>query len=403
MQARETERGEQGTAGDASRDREATSRPLRPSFRWRYWLVQWHRWFGLLAAVWLVAMGVTGSALVFYGEADLALNRDLHLVEPGGEMRPADEWVEAAEAALPGGHASFIDLPAGPDRSARVSVSALPGSEGTFPDGMGVYVDPYTLEVMGQRSFDEAGLGRRGIMNLLYRLHIDLYLGDWMMWFLGLVALFWIADHVVSAILSFPVLKKWAASFRIRRGVSGHKRVFDLHRASGLWFLPVTFVVAVSGLYFNWYETVVHTVDAVSPVTERTIFTAPSREAPVFQAPVTFSGALASFDGQADMIRLVPSKGLYEARVYDERDIDPYGRRLVTVDALTGAVIDDRHQAEGSAGDVFLAWQYPLHSGKAFGWPGRLVIFASGIVLTALCVTGVMIWWRKRRARRAKA
>ncbi|HMF69559.1 MAG TPA: PepSY domain-containing protein, partial [Phyllobacterium sp.] len=31
--------------------------------------------------------------------------------------------------------------------------------------------------------------------------------------------------------------------------------------------------------------------------------------------------------------------------------------------------------------------------------PGRIMISAMGLVVAALSVTGVVIWWRKRRAR----
>ncbi|NHK28707.1 PepSY domain-containing protein [Parvularcula flava] len=370
------------------------------SFRLRPLLVFWHRWFGLLSAVWLVLMAVTGSLIVFYDEGDALLNPDLRRVTPGAEWRPADEWVAAAREAFPDGYASIIDIPERADESVYMVVSDLPGAQNeNLSDSAAVFVDPYTAQVLGYRWLDHAGFGRRYVMDILYRLHIDLYLGDWMMWFLGLVALLWMIDHIPAAILSFPVLKKWAASFTIRRGVKGHKRVFDLHRASGVWLLPVTFMLAVSGLYFNWYETVTHTVDAVSPVTERYIFHAPALDEPVYQPPVGFTAAIDSIDGEVDMIRLFPWSGLYEARVYDERDIDMYGRRMVVVDGVEGGIVSDRHVTENSAGGVFLAWQYPLHSGKAFGWPGRLLIFFSGIALTTICVTGVMIWWRKWRAR----
>ena len=72
-----------------------------------------------------------------------------------------------------------------------------------------------------------------------------------MFWFLGLVAFLWIFDHLVSLVLSFPVLRKWLASFRVRWRSGGHKMTFDLHRAGGLWFFPVTLMFAVSAVYFN--------------------------------------------------------------------------------------------------------------------------------------------------------
>jgi uncharacterized iron-regulated membrane protein len=34
--------------------------------------------------------------------------------------------------------------------------------------------------------------------------------------------------------------------------------------------------------------------------------------------------------------------------------------------------------------------------GTFLGLPMKILIFLSGIITTALCVTGVIIWWQKR-------
>ena len=34
--------------------------------------------------------------------------------------------------------------------------------------------------------------------------------------------------------------------------------------------------------------------------------------------------------------------------------------------------------------------------GTFLGLPMKILIFLSGIITTALCVTGVIIWWKKR-------
>ena len=71
---------------------------------------------------------------------------------------------------------------------------------------------------------------------------------------------------------------------------------------------------------------------------------------------------------------------------------DHDGRLLAT--ELAGA---------GSAGDVFVQAQFPLHSGKLLGLPGRVLISASGLVVALLSGTGVYVWAVKRSARRAGA
>jgi uncharacterized iron-regulated membrane protein len=41
--------------------------------------------------------------------------------------------------------------------------------------------------------------------------------------------------------------------------------------------------------------------------------------------------------------------------------------------------------------------------GEALGLPGRLAVLVSGGAPVALLVTGLMMWWRRRGARHARA
>lgn len=374
---------------------------LRPT------LVLWHRWFGLFAALWLALMAVTGSVIVFYSEADTALSPHLRLVQPRGEMVSVSRIAQAAEAYAPGTFANLINMPEEPDQSAWVFIKARKGSGVQVDGGTYLLVDPYSAAVLGERVFGAFRLDRNHLMDLIYQIHIDLLLGEWMVIFLGVVAFLWFLDHLAALVLSFPVAEKWLQSFMVRRKARGHKLVFDLHRAGGLWFFPVTLMLAFSGVYLNLYSPVIAVVDMFSPVTHRYSFEAPYLEAPVYDPDISYSAAVGTAEDRAgksvDLIRYFPWKGIYVARAFDDRDIDPYGRRMIAIDATSGEILDDFHASSGTAGDQFLAWQYPLHSGKAFGWPGRIVIFLSGIVVTVFSVTGILIWWRKRKARLARA
>lgn len=57
----------------------------------------------------------------------------------------------------------------------------------------------------------------------------------------------------------------------------------------------------------------------------------------------------------------------------------------------------------GTAADIFVQAQFPLRSGRILGLPGRILVSVMGIAVAALSVTGVVIWYRKRRARLAVA
>ena len=48
------------------------------------------------------------------------------------------------------------------------------------------------------------------------------------------------------------------------------------------------------------------------------------------------------------------------------------------------------------------AWLVWLHVAAVFGLPMQIFVCAMGFVITALCVTGVYVWWKKRNARRVR-
>jgi len=76
------------------------------------------------------------------------------------------------------------------------------------------------------------------------------------------------------------------------------------------------------------------------------------------------------------------------------------GYRDFAVDQYSGEIIRVYDRGTGSAGDVFLDWQWPLHSGHAFGWLGRGLVFFVGLACPVLYVTGVIRWLQKRRAKK---
>ena len=65
-----------------------------------------------------------------------------------------------------------------------------------------------------------------------------------------------------------------------------------------------------------------------------------------------------------------------------------------------GRLVSAQVPGTGSAGDIFLQAQFPLHSGRIFGVAGRVIVSLMGLVVAMFSVTGVVIWAKKRRARR---
>ena len=74
------------------------------------------------------------------------------------------------------------------------------------------------------------------------------------------------------------------------------------------------------------------------------------------------------------------------------------GNRSLFLDTKTGALIRDRVPSEGTAGDLLMAAQFPIHSGRILGVGGRIFVSLLGLIVAGLSVTGVWLWAKKRVA-----
>jgi uncharacterized iron-regulated membrane protein len=63
----------------------------------------------------------------------------------------------------------------------------------------------------------------------------------------------------------------------------------------------------------------------------------------------------------------------------------------------TGEVLVERSERTRTAGESFMHWLYPLHSGTAFGSAGMLAMCLTGLAPLLLVATGLWVWSRKRR------
>lgn len=353
----------------------------------------WHRVFGIGAGLWLLLLALTGTAITFYDELDRALAPELRTIPADATALPrVDRALAAAQARHPGFVPRHIDLPNHP----RDSIMLVGSSAGQAAQ---LFADPRDGAMLGLRTSGTFALDRIHLMDTLYALHMDLLLGPAMAWFLGLVGLLWAIDHIPAAILAIPRLTRWWGALGMKP--LGRRALYDGHRAPGLWLLPVTLVLAVSGFCLSWQEETRAIVSLVSPVSERLHYEFPDAAAPA--RPIGVDRALARVRAAGvwgiDSVQILPAKAVYAVRAFDDRDLDGIGRRWIYVAMADGRILAERHDNGSSAGDAFFAWQYPLHSGKALGLAGRILVAIAGLVTASLCLSGIaLLMLRRRRA-----
>jgi len=93
--------------------------------------------------------------------------------------------------------------------------------------------------------------------------------------------------------------------------------------------------------------------------------------------------------------------GIYGVRFFKpdaEENPGGLGPPQLYYDGQDGRLLGAWQPWVGTAADIFAQAQFPVHSGRILGLPGRILISLMGLVVAALSVTGVVIWYRKRRA-----
>jgi uncharacterized iron-regulated membrane protein len=358
----------------------------------------------------LVVASLTGTVLVFRAELDRWLNPQLLNVQPGNARRPVRELVARVEAQFPNTSMSSITLPASASDPLVVYLRA--GQEGQRTRGTRtellfsqIYVNPYTAEITGARSTSRIILDRAHFIPLILRLHYTLLLERPGLLVMGGCAIVWFLTNLIGMALSWPTLWRRAAAWlpivSVRRAGS-YKVNYDLHRAFGVALLPVFTVLAFSSIYLNLPELVKNATSAFSPVTSTPRRQHQSAAAPAISLDQAIAIANAAVPAaQPAYLARDTASGWYSVGLRLPGDLSTSGDTRAYIDYASGEVTVRNVVEAGTAGDRFIAWQFPLHSGQAFGWTGRLLIAVTGLCMLVLSVTGFYVWLRNWRARRA--
>jgi uncharacterized iron-regulated membrane protein len=206
---------------------------------------------------------------------------------------------------------------------------------------------------------------------------------------------------------------RWVPAWKVKTRGSAYRINFDIHRAFGLWTWLLLFTIAFTAfslnLYFEVFSPLMRTVSSYTPNPYE------QRTAAPLDNPIEPKSSF------ADIIELAQSEaqrrgwntpvgavsyalqyGIYGARFFepgDDHGAAGVGPAQLYFDGQDGRLLGERLPWQGTAADIFVQAQFPVHSGRILGLPGRILISIMGLVVAALSVTGVLIWYRKRRAR----
>ena len=208
--------------------------------------------------------------------------------------------------------------------------------------------------------------------------------------------------------LWWPRSGQWKQAFLVRRKAKGLRLNRELHGAVGIWSLVIFMLVNFTGVYLAFPQQISAAVNLVSPGRDMraAMFQArvePMRGTPAMNVDEAVELAQSRAPGTRFLNAFLPTRPDQALRVGLVRPGYEEGAPVVTVivDPYRRTVVDVFDPQTMSAGEKVITWQRALHYGIGLGGTYKFLVFLSGVIIPIFAVTGFLMWWIKRRNRRA--
>ena len=352
-------------------------------------LARIHRYVALGLGPFVVAMGLTGAALVFREELTALFTPAVKISEAGVAPGQYARVVAAVEKVEPGASSMDIVPAQRPDRATQVVVHTAAGEHY-------LYVDPHdgTVVADGERQWLPFAT--------LFELHRRFMLGIPGEYAVGIAGFALVFMGLSGLALWWP--RKLKQAFRIRWDGNRLAVSYDLHRCAGAAFALLLILNAVIGITMTFDEGSVALVNrmlghAPAPV--------PPASSNAMRARRPFDDIVAAADralpgGRVVRIMIRDGNAPVVVRKRMPADNDTHGSSRIYVDAASATVVGKTPLTAQPPGNAMFEWTYPLHTGTLVGIPYRLLLVLAGCVPLLSLITGLIVW-RSKAARRVPA
>lgn len=378
---------------------------------------RWHFYAGLFCLPFVLWLATTGMIYLFKPQLEPWLERHYAHVTHAPAQAPSAQ-VAAALRAVPDSVLNAYVLPESPEAATRVLLGH--GSE-----LIRVFVDPSSLKVLDVVRENDR------FMRVVFYLHGELMLGNRGSILVELAASWTILMLLTGLYLWWPRNAKPGGVFypRWRHG----QRVFwrDLHAVTGLWISMFALLLLLSGLPWttSWggmLRTFRQTHAAgvlpqdwtTGSASERAQIklanTPPADNAamsmnmpgmdmgempdahPVDDSPLDRLVPIVAAQHLAPPVLIAPpSQRTPNWTARSDADDRPR-RSTLTLDAATGAVLHRTSFAQKPLLDRIIGYGIAMHEGVLFPPLNQILGVFTALGLMMLCVSGVVMWWRRR-------
>jgi len=353
-------------------------------------LLKIHLVLGLVAAVFLVILGLKGSVMAFEGDIDHWFHPGLFYVAPATATLPEEELIGAANRQFAPSRVNAVQISRQAD-IARVM---------QMTNGLTVFVNPYNGSILGSV---HGGFPSDRITGYIHQIHLRLVadprsapgfapIGKTIVSFAGLILCLLVPTGAILFLRTRRTWIKWNASW--------YRICFDAHHVVGIYAALFLLIAAFTGIMigFEWGERAIYAATHSRP---------PARMAPVRSssvagaAPITADRALEiareALPGASVAGFLIPlnAPGVFTVLMRFPEDTSEAVHSTVSIDQFSGKVLQSRNFLTDSAGYRVIRFNRSIHTGDVWGLPSHILVSVSSLALVAMVVTGLVIWSKK--------
>jgi uncharacterized iron-regulated membrane protein len=240
-------------------------------------------------------------------------------------------------------------------------------------------------------------------MTWLYELHYALLLDDSGLIVMAAAGAALAVSLLTGLYLWWPPMHKWRSALTLKWPASRQRLIYDTHKIAGVYGFAALMILALTGIALEIPDYVNPMIGKISPM----------RPPPKPQSKLKPMGERISLDRAVNLGSVLfpgarlcwietPSDAQGSYRINFRQNGEPsrrFPKTNVWIDQYSGEILAVNDPRKFSAGDTFLSWMHPLHSGEALGLPGRLLVLISGLLCPVLLVTGWLRWVQKRRGK----
>ena len=352
-----------------------------------------HKWTSLVCTLFMLLLCLTGLPLIFHHEIGHLLGDEIEApVLPAAmdkQRVPLDVMAKAANAVHP---ERVIQYAGENEDDPRLWWFTLAPSPAPTEDFKSVAVDARTGLVVREYRVGE------GFMDLMLRLHVDMFAGLPGKLFLGFMGLLLLVALVSGVVLYAPFMRKLDFG-AVRKDRSTRVKWLDLHNLIGIVTLVWCFVVGATGMINTWADLLVK----YWQYTEVSTLLAPYQGQPLLapgdRGPLQASLDTAMHHGQQRKVSFIAFPGTAFSSPH-HNTIFLKGTTPLTSRLLQPLLVDAKTSQLTAAPELpwyltTLLVSQPLHFGDYGGMPMKILWALLDIATIVVLGSGLYLWLRK--------